>query len=78
MGSILLLIALIFYVFGVMAANLYGSEDPEHFGMLGSALYTLFMVMTLEGWVDDVVNPLVEKRPTAWLFFIPFIIITTF
>ncbi len=78
MGSILLLIALIFYVFGVMAVNLYGAEDPEHFGTLGSALYTLFTVMTLEGWVNDVVNPLMETRPWAWLFFIPFIIITTF
>jgi voltage-gated sodium channel len=34
--------------------------------------------MTLEGWVDDVVNPLMETRPWAWLFFIPFIVITTF
>jgi voltage-gated sodium channel len=78
MGSILLLIALIFYVFGVMAVNLYGTDDPEHFGTLGSALFTLFTVMTLEGWVDDVVNPLMETRPWAWLFFIPFIVITTF
>jgi voltage-gated sodium channel len=38
----------------------------------------LFTVMTLEGWVDDVVNPLMETRPWAWLFFIPFIVITTF
>ena len=78
MGSILLLIALIFYVFGVMAVNLYGEEDPEHFGTLGAALYTLFTVMTLEGWVDDVVNPLMRSSPSAWLFFIPFIVITTF
>jgi voltage-gated sodium channel len=58
---------------GVLAVNLYGATDPEHFGTLGAALYTLFTVMTLEGWVDDVVNPLMEKRPGAWLFFIPFI-----
>lgn len=78
MGSILLLIGLIFYVFGVMAVNLYGRADPIHFGTLGSALYTLFTVMTLEGWVDDVVNPLMQTRPWAWLFFIPFIVVTTF
>jgi voltage-gated sodium channel len=63
MGSILLLIALIFYVFGVMAVNLCGADGPEHFGTLGSALFTLFTVMTLEGWVDDVVNPLMETGP---------------
>ena len=77
-GSILLLIGLIFYVSAVMAVNLYGTADPVHFGTLGRALYTLFTVMTLEGWVDDVVNPLMQTRPFAWLFFIPFIVITTF
>ena len=34
--------------------------------------------MTLEGWVDGVVKPIMEKFPYAWLFFIPFIIGTTF
>lgn len=61
-----------------MAVNLYGTVDPTHFGTLGRALYTLFTVMTLEGWVDDVVNPLMRTRPFAWLFFIPFIVVTTF
>jgi voltage-gated sodium channel len=78
MGSILLLLALIFYVFAIMAVSLYGLVDPEHFGTLGAALYTLFTVMTLEGWVDDVANPLMQNRPSAWLFFIPFIVVTTF
>jgi voltage-gated sodium channel len=78
MGSILLLIGLVFYVSAVMAVNLYGAEYPKLFGTLGASLYTLFTIMTLEGWVNDVVNPIMEKHPYAWLFFIPFIIITTF
>lgn len=78
MTSILLLIALIFYVASVMAVNLYGHEYPQEFGTLGRSLFTLFTVMTLEGWVDDVVNPIMAKHPYAWLFFIPFIIVTTF
>jgi len=78
MGSILLLIGLVFYVSAVMAVNLYGREFPEQFGTLGSSLYTLFTIMTLEGWTNDVVNPIMEKHPYAWLFFIPFIVITTF
>jgi voltage-gated sodium channel len=78
MGSILLLIALVFYVSAVMAANLYGKEFPELFGTLGASLYTLFTIMTLEGWTNDVVNPIMDKHPYAWLFFIPFIVITTF
>jgi voltage-gated sodium channel len=78
MGSILLLIALVFYVSAVMAVNLYGREFPELFGTLGTSLYTLFTIMTLEGWTNDVVNPIMDKHPYAWLFFIPFIVITTF
>ena len=78
MGSILLLIGLVFYVSAVMAVNLYGKSYPELFGTLGASLYTLFTIMTLEGWTNDVVNPIMERHPYAWLFFIPFIVITTF
>lgn len=78
MGSILLLISLIFYVCSVMAVNLYGDEFPVQFGTLPRALFTLFTVMTLEGWVEGVVGPIMETHPYAWLFFIPFIIGTTF
>ncbi|HET7210161.1 MAG TPA: ion transporter [Methyloceanibacter sp.] len=78
MGSILLLIGLVFYVSAVMAVNLYGKQFPELFGTLGASLYTLVTIMTLEGWTNDVVNPIMEKHPYAWLFFIPFIVITTF
>ncbi len=78
MGSILLLIALIYYVCAVIAVNLYGAAFPHLFGSLGASLFTLFTIMTLEGWVDGVVKPIMEKFPYAWMFFIPFIIGTTF
>jgi len=78
MGSIFLLILLVYYVFAVMAVNLYGEEFPELFGTLPRSLFTLFTIMTLEGWVDGVVKPIMATRPYAWLFFIPFIVGTTF
>jgi voltage-gated sodium channel len=78
MGSIVLLIGLIYYVCAVMAVNLFGEDFPELFGTLGASLFTLFAVMTLEGWVDGVVKPVMVKFPYAWTFFIPFIIGTTF
>ncbi len=34
--------------------------------------------MTLEGWVDGVVKPIMEKFPRAWIFFVTFIVVTTF
>jgi voltage-gated sodium channel len=77
MGSIVMLIGLIYYVFGVMATKLFGDDKPEHFGTLGDSLFTLFTIMTLEGWVE-VVKGVMEKQAWAWLFFIIFIVMTTF
>lgn len=78
MGSIMLLLALVFYVFSVMATKLYGPSFPEQFGTLGASLYTLFQIMTLEGWSDGIVRPIMEVYPMAWAFFIPFIVATSF
>ena len=78
MGSIVLLIALIYYVFAVMANKLFGADNPELFGTLGKALWTLFTVMTLEGWTNDVAKPVMEHHPYAWVFFVIFIVVTTF
>ena len=78
MGSIVLLIGLIYYVFAVMATNMFGDSNPALFGTLGTSLFTLFTVMTLEGWVDGVTKPVMEHHPYAWIFFIVFIVVTTF
>src|SRR5262245_42359645 len=78
MGSIVLLILLLYYVFAVIATKLYGPEFPELFGTLGKSFFTLFTVMTLEGWVDGVVKPIMVKFPRAWIFFVTFIVVTTF
>lgn len=78
MGSIILLIGLIYYVSAVMATMMFGPDQPQLFGTLGASLFTLFTVMTLEGWVDGVVKPVLENHPYALWFFIPFIVGTTF
>mgnify|MGYP000053042586 CR=1 FL=1 len=78
MGSIILLLTLVFYVFGVMATKLYGASFPEWFGTLGRSVYTLFQIMTLESWSMGIVRPVMEKHPMAWTFFVPFILSTAF
>jgi voltage-gated sodium channel len=77
MGSIVLLMALLFYVFAVMATKLFGAAMEEEFGTLGASLFTLFQLMTLESWTA-VVRPAMEADPWALLFFMPFIVISTF
>jgi len=78
LASIFLILAIFYYVFAVIATNLFAANYPEFFGTLGASLYTLFQIMTLESWSMEVVRPVMEQHPYAWVFFIPFILITTF
>jgi voltage-gated sodium channel len=78
MGSIVFLIGLIYYVFAIMATKLFGDDNPNLFGTLGDSLFTLFTVMTLEGWTNDVARPVMQNHPYAWVFFVVYIVITTF
>ncbi|MEL6751406.1 MAG: ion transporter [Pseudomonadota bacterium] len=78
MGSIVVLMALVFYVFAVMATKLFAAAFPEWFGTLGASAYSLFQIMTLESWSMGIVRPVMEQFPWAWAFFIAFIMSTTF
>jgi voltage-gated sodium channel len=78
MGSILLLLVLIFYVAGVMATKLFGATHPQWFGTIGGSMYTLFQIMTLESWSMAIVRPVMEIHDWAWAFFVPFIAMTSF
>ncbi len=77
MGSIVLLMGLLFYVSAVMATKLFGAAMVENFGTLGASLFTLFQLMTLDDWAN-IVKPAMEAQPYALVFFVPFIIVSTF
>ncbi|MEP1586342.1 MAG: ion transporter [Tateyamaria sp.] len=78
MGAVIVMISIVFYIFGVMATIMYGNAFDEWFGTLGRSLYSLFQIMTLESWSMGIVRPVMEVFPTAWAFFVPFIVITAF
>lgn len=78
MGAVIVMISIVFYVFGVMATIMYGNAFDEWFGTLGRSLYSLFQIMTLESWSMGIVRPVMVEFPTAWAFFVPFIVITSF
>ena len=75
MGSVFLLMSIIFYIGAVIATKIFGAEFPQWFGSLGQSGYTLFQVMTLESWSMGIVRPVLEVYPYAWAFFIPFILV---
>jgi voltage-gated sodium channel len=78
MGSIVTVLMLVFYIAAVMATNLFGGQFPEWFGNVGASMFSLFQIMTLESWSMGIVRPVMEVYPYAWVFFVPFIIVTSF
>ena len=52
MGYVIVLLALIFYIYAVMGTFMFGIKDPVHFGNLHISMITLFKVLTLEGWTE--------------------------
>ena len=83
MGAIFAVLALITYVAAVMATNMYGNTENEEvtelFGDLPRSAYSLFQVMTMDGWRFEVVQKVIDNgNPYAWMFFLIFIFIASF
>ena len=77
MASIVGLMGLVLYVSAVMATKLFGPIAPEHFGDLGASLFTLFQVMTVEGW-PDIARGVMVQSPLSWIFFVVYLLVATF
>ena len=69
--------AIIICVFGLIASKLYGVSYPQWFGNLHLSVFSLFQIMTLEGW-PDIVRTVMQEKPLAWIFFVTYILIATF
>ncbi|MBI1340329.1 ion transporter [bacterium] len=79
MGAILAVLVLIVYVGAVMATNLYGDAVPQKFGTLERAAFTLFQLMTLDGWRGEIVQPVMDAgHPYSWIFFLSFMLVGAF
>ena len=77
MGSVSMLLALLIYVGAVMVTKLFGVGAPEQYGSLDRSIFSLLQVMTLDGW-PDMARAAMKTNPYAWLFFLGFIVVTTF
>lgn len=77
-GWISFMLGLVFYVFAVIGTELFGARFPDWFGNVGASMYTLFQVMTLESWSMGIARPVMDAYPFAWLYFVPFILISAF
>ena len=73
--AMLLVMAVFFYVFAIMAVCLFGDVFIE-FSNLGSSLFALLQVVTLDGWASNIARPVMAVFPHSWLFFVSFVFIS--
>lgn len=76
-ASVGVVLVLIVYVFAVIGANIYGADHPAIFGNVFVSMYTLFQVMTLEGWAE-IASQVATTHARSWIFFLTFVLIATF
>ena len=69
-----LLLFIILYIYATMGSILFSEDLPLRWGNVGTAMITLFQVLTLSSW-EQVMLPLQEIYWWAWIFFFSFIII---
>lgn len=77
LGWIFALLALVFYVFAVVGTKLFGTSYPEWFGNIWTSMFSLFQIMTLEGWAE-ISREVMIKFPLAYIYFIMFILLASY
>lgn len=82
MASVMAILLVVFYVSAVMTTQIFGAvADPKMhalYGDIGNSMFTLFQLMTMDNWVNDVARPTLKHFPNAASFFVVFIVITSF
>ena len=74
---IVVLLAIIGYMYAVAGYHFFHEHDPFHWGSLGLSALTLFRVITFEGWTT-IMDTAMELNQFAWLYFVSFIVISGF
>ncbi len=71
-GSVIMVMMLLIFIFAVIGTSLFAPVSPEYFGDLQSSAFTLFTVLTLEGW-PDIAREVMPIIPGSWIFFVSYI-----
>ena len=69
--------ALLVFIYGMLGWVLFASHDPVHYGNIGRAMLTMFVMLTLENLPDNVAMGL-QVSPWSILFFISYTVIMSF
>jgi voltage-gated sodium channel len=77
LGYVLLLMFIIFYIYGAIGSILFSSIDNELWGDISISMLTLFRIMTFEDWTD-VMYATMDVYPMSWTYHLSFIFLTAF
>ncbi|MEU6886116.1 ion transporter [Streptomyces viridosporus] len=75
--SFLLVGALLLYVYAMIGWVFFGAHDPEHYGSLGRAVLTLFLLMVLDG-IGDAVHTGLEISRWSLLYYASYVLLASF
>lgn len=77
MGYIVLLMFIIFYIYGAMGSLFFGGIDEVLWGDVAISMLTLFRVATFEDWTD-IMYATMAVYPLSWVYYLTFIFLTAF
>lgn len=77
LGSMAVLTALLLYVYGIVGWLLFGTEDPERWGNVGTAMLNLFVMLSLENLPDNLKAGM-RVHPWSWIYFVSYALIAAF
>ncbi|XQW86224.1 ion transporter [Thalassotalea piscium] len=77
LGYVVLLMFIIFYIYGAIGSFLFKDINPTLWGDIAISLLTLFRIMTFEDWTD-IQYETMEVYPYSWIFYLTFIFFTAF
>ncbi|MFB7368559.1 ion transporter [Streptomyces sp. NPDC056222] len=75
--SFLLVGALLLYVYAMVGWLFFAGHDPQHFGSIGRAVLTLFLLMTLDG-LGDAVHAGLQISRWSFLYYVSYVLIASF
>ncbi|MFJ2814665.1 ion transporter [Streptomyces sp. NPDC091279] len=75
--SFLLVGALLLYLYAMVGWVFFGSADPQHYGSIGRAVLTLFLLMTLDG-IGDAVHAGLEVSRWSILYYASYVLLASF
>lgn len=75
--SMVVLVVLILFIYGMAGVVLFGDEIPKEWGNIGSAMMTLFILLTLENF-PTYLDQAQAVSPLASVFFLSYVLLASF